>query len=43
MIGQYSDIDQEINVVSDWYEAKRHELYVFLEKYKLERKLTVWM
>jgi chromosome segregation ATPase len=39
LIGQYSDIDKEINEVSEWYEAKRRELYIFLEKYKLERKL----
>jgi chromosome segregation ATPase len=39
MIGQYSDIDKEISEVSEWYEAKRHELHTFLEKYKLEREL----
>jgi len=39
MVEQYSSIDKEINEVSEWYEEKRKELFLFIETYKLERKL----
>ena len=39
MIEKYSSIDKEINEVSEWYEEKRKELFLFIETYKLERKL----
>ena len=39
MVEQYNGIDKEINEVSEWYEEKRKELFLFIETYKLERKL----
>ena len=39
MAEKYSSIDKEIHEVSEWYEAKRKELFLFIETYKLERKL----
>lgn len=39
IIEQYNGIDKEINEVSEWYEEKRKELVLFIETYKLERKL----
>ena len=39
MVEQYNSIDKEINEVSEWYEEKRKELFLFIETYKLERKL----
>ena len=39
MVEQYNSIDKEINEVSEWYEEKRKELFLFIETYKLECKL----
>ena len=39
MVEQYNSIDKEINEVSEWYEEKRKDLFLFIETYKLECKL----
>ena len=39
IVEEYTSIDKEINEVSEWYEEKRKELFLFIETYKLECKL----
>ncbi len=40
IVEEYTSIDKEINEVSEWYEEKRKELFLFIETYKLECKLV---
>ena len=39
LIGQYSNIDKEINEVFEWYEDKRRELINFEKSYRYERRI----